>query len=400
MSGEVLVRVEGVSKKFCRSLKKSLWYGLKDVLSEAVPFSSHEKNGRKKGGLRASEFWAVSDVSFQLRRGECLGLIGHNGAGKTSLLRLLNGLLKPDYGRIEMRGQVGALIALGAGFNPILTGRENVYVNAAVLGFSKNETDSKLGGIIDFAEIGDFIDAPVHSYSSGMQVRLGFAVASTLEPDILLLDEILAVGDAAFRNKCYNRLAKLRRNCATILVSHSMDQIGQVCDRAGVMSRGQLTSFSEVGEAIRMYERLMEGNDGEKQFEQCSGALQECHWELNLNSSGGGLEIGFEVQSSEPIAAPGIKLVLFSAKGERAAEYFSKVRGGMPPMPAGKSKWSIKTESLSLLEGSYKASLAIFDLTSNHHLFWAHQSKTVTVRGTVPYGVAYYQLGGVVEQAV
>ena len=198
MNNDVLICVEGVSKKFCRDLKRSLWYGVKDAVSDVF--------GREGStDLRRDEFLAVNDVSFEVRRGECLGLVGRNGAGKTTLLKMLNGLIKPDHGRIEMRGRVGALIALGAGFNPILTGRENIYVNGSVLGLSRKEIDRKLEDIINFAEIGDFIDLPVQSYSSGMQVRLGFAVATAMEPDILLLDEVLAVGDDAFRSKCFDR---------------------------------------------------------------------------------------------------------------------------------------------------------------------------------------------------
>src|SRR5688572_17263205 len=223
MSADVLLRVEGVSKKFCRDLKRSLWYGLNDTAADLVGRSS-------SNGLRPDEFWALDGVSVELARGECLGLIGRNGAGKTTLLKMLNGLIKPDKGRIEMRGRVGALIALGAGFNPILTGRENIYVNGSVLGLSKREIDAKLEEIIDFAEIREFIDMPVQSYSSGMQVRLGFAVATALNPDVLLLDEVLAVGDASFRNKCYNRIGSLRQRAATIFVSHTMDQVCQVCD--------------------------------------------------------------------------------------------------------------------------------------------------------------------------
>ena len=151
--------------------------------------------------------WAVNNVSFA--QAECLGLIGRNGAGKTTLLKMLNGLIKPDAGRIEMRGRVGALIALGAGFNPILTGRENIYVNGSVLGLTKKEIGAKLDEIVDFAEIGDFIDTPVQNYSSGMAVRLGFAVASSIRPDVLLIDEVLAVGDISFVLRCLNRVELL-----------------------------------------------------------------------------------------------------------------------------------------------------------------------------------------------
>src|SRR5436309_15013626 len=187
MRSDVLIRAEGVCKKFCVDLKKSLWYGVQDTVKDL--FGS----ANSTASLRPHEFWALNDISFEVRRGECLGLIGHNGAGKTTLLKMLSGLIKPDGGRIEMRGKVGALIALGAGFNPILTGRENIYVNATILGLKKREIDEKLEEIIDFADIGDFIDTPVQSYSSGMQVRLGFAIATAIEPEVLLLDEVLAV---------------------------------------------------------------------------------------------------------------------------------------------------------------------------------------------------------------
>src|SRR5215472_5676458 len=247
MSSDLLVRVENVRKRFCRNLKKSLWYGVQDICSEFSPFASAD------GTLRPGEFWAVNDTSFEVRRGECLGLIGHNGAGKTTLLKMLSGLIKPDRGRIEMRGRVGGLIALGAGFNPILTGRENIYVNATILGLKKREIDEKIEDIIDFADIGNFIDTPVQSYSSGMHVRLGFAIATAIEPEILLLDEVLSVGDIAFRVKCYNRIGRLQRNAATILVTHDMSYTSTVCNRILFMSHGKGTYFSDRNEGIQRY---------------------------------------------------------------------------------------------------------------------------------------------------
>jgi lipopolysaccharide transport system ATP-binding protein len=231
MSG-TLVTVDHVSKKFCRSLKNSLWYGMKDLAGELLGRS------RGHGDLRKDEFWAVKDVSFDLRRGQCLGLIGRNGAGKSTLLKMLNGLIKPDKGRIEMRGRVGALIELGAGFNPILTGRENVYVNAAVLGIEKPKVDEKLDAIIEFAEIDEFIDMSVQHYSSGMRVRLGFAIAAQLDPDVLIIDEVLAVGDVGFRAKCFNAIMKLMEKAAVIIVSHSMPAIARVCSHIVVLNMG------------------------------------------------------------------------------------------------------------------------------------------------------------------
>jgi lipopolysaccharide transport system ATP-binding protein len=208
-----------------------------------------------KHELRPDEFWSVKDVSFELRRGECLGLIGRNGAGKSTLLRILNGLIKPDRGRIEINGQVGGLIALGAGFNPILTGRENIYVNGSILGLSKAEIDAKFEEIIDFAEIGEFIDAPVQSYSSGMQVRLGFAVASVLlKPDVLLLDEVLAVGDASFQTKCINSIKKISaEGTAIIFVSHDMHQILRFCNVGLYLSKGQIIKQGSIEDVSTTY---------------------------------------------------------------------------------------------------------------------------------------------------
>ncbi|QBQ54490.1 ABC transporter ATP-binding protein [Nitrosococcus wardiae] len=251
---DTLIKVDDLSKKFCRSLKRSLWYGLQDL--------GNELRGQRHGGngeLRPEEFWAARDINFELNRGECLGLIGHNGAGKTTLLRMLNGLIKPDQGRIEMRGQVGALIALGAGFNPILTGRENIYVNASVLGLSKRHVDAKLEEIIDFAEIGEFIDTPVRNYSSGMNVRLGFAVAAVLiEPDILFLDEVLAVGDIGFVIKCLNTVRRLTENAAVVFVSHNMQYISSFCTRVMVMEHGStLLDSPNPAEGIDHYYALV-----------------------------------------------------------------------------------------------------------------------------------------------
>ncbi|MDX9751372.1 MAG: ABC transporter ATP-binding protein, partial [Flavobacteriales bacterium] len=248
MSEEPLVRVEGLSKKFCTDLRTSLKYGVRDLGTEML--------GRERGTeLRPKEFWALDDVGFELRRGECLGLLGRNGAGKTTLLKMLNGLMKPDKGRIELHGRVGALIALGAGFNPILTGRENIYVNAAVLGIHREEVKRRFDEIVEFAELGEFIDMPVQNYSSGMTVRLGFSVAAVLmEPDILFLDEVLAVGDIGFAMKCLNRVRELMANSAVIFVSHNMPMVSTFCTRALVMQRGKvLLDSTEMGTAMDLY---------------------------------------------------------------------------------------------------------------------------------------------------
>jgi lipopolysaccharide transport system ATP-binding protein len=244
---DILIEVNNLSKKFSKDLKTSLKYGFIDALKEIV--------GRKKSiELRPTEFWAVKGISFKVKRGESLALIGHNGAGKSTLLKMLNGLIKPDQGSIIMRGKIGALIELGAGFNPVLTGRENIFINASILGFSKKIIEEKFESIIEFSEIGEFIDTPVQNYSSGMKVRLGFAIAAQMEPDILIIDEVLAVGDTGFKIKCFNRIAELKEKCALIFVSHSMPQIGRICNKAIFMVKGEKKYDGEnLTEAVEAY---------------------------------------------------------------------------------------------------------------------------------------------------
>ena len=234
---EVVISVENVSKKFCRNLKQSLLYGVQDITTELFGVN------RKSDVLRPKEFWALKDISFQLRRGEALALIGSNGAGKSTILRIISGLIKPDTGRVRV------------GFNPILTGRENIYANMSILGLSTKEIEERFQDVIDFAEIADAIDAPVQTYSSGMAARLGFACAVHIEPDILLIDEVLAVGDIKFRMKCHRRLAKLReKGTAFILVSHNPPAILNVCTSAVYLSKGRLITTGDIDTVVRKYE--------------------------------------------------------------------------------------------------------------------------------------------------
>ena len=246
---DIVLSVKNVSKRFCRDLKRSLLYGVQDIAGEMVGAK------RESVELRKGEFWALKDVSFELKRGEALGLVGANGAGKTTLLRIISGLIRPDHGSVEVNGRVAPLIALGAGFNPILTGRENIYVNMSILGLSKAEIDGRFDEVVEFAEIGDAIDAPVQSYSSGMAARLGFASAIFTEPEILLIDEVLAVGDMKFRAKCYRRLAQFReRGVSFILVSHSSVSVLSVCDIAIYLNLGTVKIIDEVGKVLSQYE--------------------------------------------------------------------------------------------------------------------------------------------------
>ena len=250
MSDDRTIIVDRVYKKFCRDLKRSTIYGIQDIGRDwlGIPV--------KTGYLRPSEFWALQDVSFELKRGETIGIIGRNGAGKSTLLRLLNGIYPPDRGRIEVRGRTAAMIALGAGFHPHLTGRENIFLSGTILGMSKREIQSKLDAIIDFADIGEFIDSPVASYSSGMYVRLGFAIATHAPISILLADEVLVVGDISFKIKSWNKVGELRnKGISTILVTHDMTALSVWCNTALLMDRGNVRYYGDVDKCIEIYLR-------------------------------------------------------------------------------------------------------------------------------------------------
>ena len=255
---DTAISVDGVSKKFCRDLKRSLFYGLNDIVTDLTGRS------RRSHVLRSQEFWALDQISFQLRPGEALGLVGANGAGKSTLLRVLSGLIKPDTGSVRVRGRIAPLIALGAGFNPILTGRENIYANMAILGLSTREITRRFDDVVDFAEIEEAIDAPVQTYSSGMAARLGFACAIHVEPEILLIDEVLAVGDVRFKMKCHHRLAKLKENgTAFILVSHNPYTVLNICEQSIYLRRGKLITSGVTESIIRQYEKdlALDGSD-------------------------------------------------------------------------------------------------------------------------------------------
>ncbi len=325
---ETLIKVDNVSKKFCLDLKTSLWYGIKDMTSEIF--------GKKKNNndiLRDKEFWAVKNISFEVKRGECLGLIGRNGAGKSTLLKMLNGLIKPDTGRIEMHGRVGALIELGAGFSPILTGRENIYNNATILGFTREETDKKLDEIIEFSELSGFIDTPVQYYSSGMRVRLGFSIAAQLNPDILLIDEVLAVGDMGFVHKCFNKIDELFPDTAIIFVSHSMPQVSRICTDLIVMTKGKsIYQSSDVSKGINKYYELFPrliGNvasSGKAELESIyltSANKDSRKIESFEIKHGDELNVYLQINMKEQLTNPYIRIVFFDKEQRGFGEVFN-----------------------------------------------------------------------------
>jgi ABC-type polysaccharide/polyol phosphate transport system ATPase subunit len=208
--------------------------------------------------LRREEIWALRDVSFAVETGEALGVVGRNGSGKTTLLRLIAGIFKPTTGRLDVAGDVGSLLGLGAGFHPDFTGRENVYMNGAIHGLKQSYVRERLDEIVAFAELEDFFDVPVRTYSSGMYMRLGFAVATHLDPDILLLDEVFAVGDEAFQRKCFGKILELRERGRTIVfVSHAAPAVERVCERAILLTAGRVAHDGPARDVIKHYQQLM-----------------------------------------------------------------------------------------------------------------------------------------------
>lgn len=253
---ELAIQVAGVSK--CYAVFRSP----SDRLRQMVASGIGRLSGRG-GGKFYEPFWALRDVSFDVRRGECVGLIGRNGSGKSTLLQIITGTLAPTDGDVRVNGRVAALLELGSGFNPEFTGRENVYLNASLLGMRRHEIDAKLDQILAFADIGDFIDHPVKMYSSGMVVRLAFAVQAQIDPDVLIVDEALAVGDARFQAKCFARLKALRdRGTSILLVTHSTEQVVTHCDRAVLLEGGKQIADDAPRPVVNQYLDLLYGRAG------------------------------------------------------------------------------------------------------------------------------------------
>ena len=364
---EVLVKVEGLSKKFCKDLKKSLWYGVQDLFSNL-------SGNKKERQLREQEFWAVKDINFLLRRGECLGIIGHNGAGKSTLLKILNGLIKPDEGKVSIKGRVGALIELGAGFNPILTGRENIYNNGAILGFSRKEITQKLETIIDFAEIREFIDMPVMNYSSGMKVRLGFAVAAQMEPDILIIDEVLAVGDLGFVMKCFKAIDNLLAKTAVIYVSHNMPTVSRLCDKIILLSHGE-SEFrgKDVSKGIDLYYSSFGENDKNVVFTDNSIELIEAKI-LNVQNFQGGkaqlkwmddLKISLHFSLRNNIRIPLFRILIYDKEQRPLAILDPNVNEGDLTINNNKLEFIVTHPRIQLSKGFYSINITAFKRGAN-----------------------------------
>jgi ABC-2 type transport system ATP-binding protein len=321
----------------------------------------------------AEDFWALRDVSFEVYQGEAFGLIGENGSGKSTMLKCLTKILRPNHGSVAVHGKVSALLELGAGFHHELSGRENVFLNGAILGLSQKELRRRFDEIVDFAGIEKFIDEPVKNYSSGMYVRLGFSVAINVDPDVLLCDEVLAVGDEAFQRKCNEKFAELRRNGTTlVVVSHGMDSVQNLCDRAAWFSHGRLLKVGPPREVIEAYTDTVEVNrsvadDGHQRWGSGEGRIVQV--EL-LNAAGqpatrlhsgepAVLRLHYEMQ--EAIERPVFGLTFTTVDGFCVSAPTSRDVECVPEKLAGSGYVEVVFAAIRLLPGTYDLSVSLTD---------------------------------------
>lgn len=381
----ILIEVEGLSKKFCKDLKTSLWYGLKDLVG-----SVNGKVDRKV--LRKKEFWALKDINFQLRRGECLGLIGHNGAGKSTLLKLLNGLINPDEGKIVVKGSVGAIIELGAGFNPILTGRENIFNNGAVLGFSKFEIKEKLQEIIDFSELQEFIDMPLQHYSSGMKVRLGFAIAAQMEPDILIIDEVLAVGDLGFILKCLKTIDAILPKTAVIFVSHNMPMVSRISTHILLLEKG-ITKYQgiNVSKGINYYynsflnrlsRKIVYTDNKIKLIDASVVGLKKIDNVYKINW-GNSIDLIFKIKTSQIIKLPYISLAIYDKEERGIAEVYPEGQNIQHVIKDETITYVVSLNNINLSKGIYSITFTASQSFSTNVYLKVHKVLTLQVEHDV-----------------
>ncbi len=381
MSSTHLVTVENVAKKFCRSLKRSMFYGISDITRELMGFSVTPEP------LRHGEFWALEDVSFGLSPGECLGVIGHNGAGKSTLLKLLSGIYPPDKGQIHIRGRVGTLIEVGAGFHPLLSGRENIYINGSILGMKKAEIDRKFDEIVAFSGIEEFLDTPIKYYSNGMHVRLGFSIATHASPDILLVDEVLAVGDIGFQAKCLQRMSDLKQQgVAMIIVSHQLTLLQKISDLALAMTTDGVYGPIDVPEAIDIFRsRLISRNSLPGHiYERPDISIKQV--EINVdNETNNSVSIDIHYRCTKQLAIhagvaihnlQGDQLIVCRSDNDKLPPFITELSDG--------GTLALVIPQLPLTPGVYLASIRLYDDKGIGHLANHEKAYTFAIEGGAP----------------
>jgi len=344
----------------------------------------------RAGRAHKQDFWALSDVSLDIRAGNTIGLIGHNGSGKSTLLKVIGGIIQPTSGTVEQRGRIAALLELGAGFHPDLTGRENVFLNASVLGLSAEETAEQFDAILAFSGVGEFIDTQIKFYSSGMYVRLAFAIAVHTDPDILLVDEVLAVGDEQFQRKCLDKISEFQSEGRTIIiVSHALEQIAALCDRVIVMNRGQMVFDGIPVTAIERFRELLANNAvGEARPDEVSTALAIRGIDIlgpdgtprDTFSVGEAFVMRVAVKSYLPIEQWAIGFSIDTAMGQMALASNTDLLQLSLPAIDGESSIDIAVDGAQLSPGRYvvNANVSGISVPASHSLM---QGAEFTVDG-------------------
>ena len=409
-----LVRFDHVSKQF--TLHRDRPRSFQELF---VSFLHSERLPRKE------QLWTLRDVSFEIREGEVVGIVGANGVGKSTTLKLISRIIEPTSGKIEVKGQVGALLELGAGFHLDLTGRENVFLNGSILGFSRARMERIFDGIVDFAEMERFIDVPVRHYSSGMYMRLAFSIAIHIEPDILLVDEVLAVGDQSFQLRCLDRINEMKREgISIVLVSHSLDMVREMCTRAIWLEEGEIQAEGDVEQVLEQYtaqvmahdhEKIVQGErdkgEGELRLPEAeAGEEQPWRWgsreveitgveilghggtEQRILQTGDRVTVRVHYMAHQPIAKPRFGLAFYHGSGFQLSGPNS-VFGECPiPEIDGPGCVDYTIEELPLLPGTYLLTVAIHDFKGQHTYDHIHRQFTFRVRpGGVreEFGVLY-----------
>ncbi|MBW4643789.1 MAG: ABC transporter ATP-binding protein [Goleter apudmare HA4340-LM2] len=373
---DTIIRVENLSKKYIIGHHQEESYNaLRDIISNKVKsIGSFIKNPRAKIQNSQQEFWALHDVSFEIKQGERVGIIGRNGAGKSTLLKILSRITEPTKGRIKINGRVASLLEVGTGFHPELTGQENIYLNGAILGMSKEEIERKFDEIVAFAEVEKFLDTPVKRYSSGMYVRLAFAVAAHLEPEILIVDEVLAVGDVQFQKKCLGKMEDVAKEGRTVIfVSHQMSAIESLCTRGILLQSGSLYLDSSAQAAINLYlaQAYSLAKDiplDERKERSGSGKIRASSFQIldaqsnTVSSLQSGKDYTFKIeylnQTQEPLNNVVISLDIFDEHNHRVLLFRTNFTNSNLNLDNQSGYILCNIENLPLANGSYR--LAIF----------------------------------------
>jgi len=391
---DIAIRVEGLGKEYGIGARHKGYRTVREVVADAcvAPFrrAGNLLEGRATGAAELNEaFWALKNISFEITRGEIVGVIGRNGAGKSTLLKILSRITEPTQGYGEVHGRVATLLEVGIGFHPELTGRENIYLNGSILGMTKAEIDRKFDDILAFAEIEKFIETPVKHYSTGMAVRLGFAVAANLDPDILLVDEILAVGDAGFQRKCMGVLNQLREKGRTVLiVSHNMATIENFCSRIICLEGGSVYYDGDPREAIRSYFTLFSSEEkkgrldlrersnrlglGDVRFTHIEFLNQKRQMPISIGS-GDSIVIRLHYEAIKQVVNPHFGVDIFSEMGAMVTSLHTWTMGyEIPVLPVGTGYIDLEIDFLNLMPGRYHITLKLEGIGLVHYDILEH----------------------------